>query len=211
MENHFADALLALIQINVAVGLLYIGLPAARYRNKLHVSVFRIIEDYEIKKRPNWEWSVYSKIALDPAHQDNVNYLSALIYQLHRSGVEEVQRCVPKNLFDLIAEWDESSAEKHLPDEYRRFKRHYDKFSVVFFTFAPSILLALNVMFPTLEIPLACYALAVLVGLLVVVELLSILVYGRPESSGFPADFTLIDSIDVLHVGDDIRQVTKPA
>lgn len=172
MESHYADALLALIQINVAVGLLYIGLPAARYRNRLHRSVFRIIEDYGINRRPNWEWSVYSKIALDPAHQDNVNYLSALIYQLHKSGVDEVQSHVPKNLFDLISEWDESSAEKHLPDEYLLFKRHYDKFGVVFFTFAPSILLALNVMFPKLEISLSCYALAVLVGLLVVVIVL---------------------------------------
>ena len=42
-------------------------------------------------------------------------------------------------------------------------------------------------------------------------ELLSILVYGHPESGGLPADCSLVDSVDEFHVGHDIRQVTKPA
>jgi len=33
------------------------------------------------------------------------------------------------------------------------------------------------------------------------VELLSNLVYGRTESSGFPADFSFVDPVDEFHIG----------
>lgn len=42
-----------------------------------------------------------------------------------------------------------------------------------------------------------------------IVELLSNLVYGAIESGGFPADISLIDSIDTLHAGDDIGELAK--
>ena len=42
-------------------------------------------------------------------------------------------------------------------------------------------------------------------------ELLSNLVYGRPESSGFPAHLSLVNPIDELHVGDHAGQMTEAA
>ena len=42
-------------------------------------------------------------------------------------------------------------------------------------------------------------------------ELLSNLVYGRPESSGFPAHLSLVNPIDELHVGDHVGQMTEAA
>ena len=42
-------------------------------------------------------------------------------------------------------------------------------------------------------------------------ELLSNLVYGRPESSGFPARLSLVNPIDELHVGDHASQMTEAA
>lgn len=42
-------------------------------------------------------------------------------------------------------------------------------------------------------------------------ELLSILVYGVDDSSGFPADVSLIDSMNKLHTGDDIRELSEAA
>ena len=40
-------------------------------------------------------------------------------------------------------------------------------------------------------------------------ELLSNVVYVLIESGGFPADMSLIDSIDKLHTGDDIGKLSK--
>ena len=42
-------------------------------------------------------------------------------------------------------------------------------------------------------------------------ELLSNLVYGRPESSGFPAHLSLVNPIDELHVGNHVGQMTEAA
>jgi hypothetical protein len=42
-------------------------------------------------------------------------------------------------------------------------------------------------------------------------ELLSSLVYGSNDSSGFPADLSLIDSVDELHTGDNVGKLTKAA
>ena len=42
-------------------------------------------------------------------------------------------------------------------------------------------------------------------------ELLSNLVYGRPESSGFPAHLSFVNPIDELHVGDHTGQMTEAA
>ena len=42
-------------------------------------------------------------------------------------------------------------------------------------------------------------------------ELLSNLVYGRPESSGFPAHLSLVNPIDELHVGNHAGQMTEAA
>ena len=42
-------------------------------------------------------------------------------------------------------------------------------------------------------------------------ELLSILVYGGAESGGVPGDVPLIDTIDELHFGDEVSELTEPA
>lgn len=42
----------------------------------------------------------------------------------------------------------------------------------------------------------------------ITIELLSILVYGRLGSSGFPGDFRLVDSGNEFHVFNDVDQLT---
>ncbi len=41
-------------------------------------------------------------------------------------------------------------------------------------------------------------------------ELLSIVVYGGPESGGFPSDLPFIDAIDELHFGDEVSELIEP-
>ena len=42
-------------------------------------------------------------------------------------------------------------------------------------------------------------------------ELLSNLVYGRLMSGGFPVEFTFINSVDELHVVDDVGELSEAA
>lgn len=43
------------------------------------------------------------------------------------------------------------------------------------------------------------------------VELMSNLVYGLHDSGGFPADLSLVHSVNEFHAGDDIGKVAKAA
>ena len=47
MDGNALDILLCLLQINVAIGILYIGLPTARYRNRLHSEITKIMRGRE--------------------------------------------------------------------------------------------------------------------------------------------------------------------
>ena len=48
-------------------------------------------------------------------------------------------------------------------------------------------------------------------GFASIAELLSNVVYGRPELGGLPAGFFLVHPVDEPHVGDHVRQMTQAA
>ena len=71
------DILLILVQINVAIGMLYVGLPAARYRNKLRANMLRELRlQRDAFSDTDVSWEIYGNCLRQKDFQKAHNYLS---------------------------------------------------------------------------------------------------------------------------------------
>ena len=141
------DILLAFVQINVAIGTLYAGLPAARYRSKLRDNILR-----ELKRKSDvfkdadvWSKDNYGERLRQVDFQKAHNYLSMWVEEILESqAVVEFDQVVVRFLQNPTHSVEQDYEKENAPRSYRWFKSDWDRKVVVFTTFAPLVLLLVD-------------------------------------------------------------------
>ena len=164
MSTEDLDILLALVQINAAAGFLYVGLPAARYRNRLHDNIHRTLKeqffnegkDEENGENEEWDRDKYSEILREASFQSSHNYLSMWIGELSEfsarsvdeaitgffaSSVKLADTTVNQKLRQKLRAW---WARTKPPLTYRWLKNDWDRRIVIASTFAPACFIGSN-------------------------------------------------------------------
>ena len=134
------DMLLAFVQINVAIGTLYAGLPAARYRNKLQDNMLRELERKSdvFKDADVWSKDNYGERLRQVDFQKAHNYLSMWIEEMFESqAVVEFDQVVVRFLLNPTHTVEQDYERENAPRSYRWFKSDWDRKVVVLTTFAP--------------------------------------------------------------------------
>ena len=85
-EPHVLQTLLTWIQISVAAGLLYVGLPAARYRSKLLDAIAELLKnEAPLMDNDHQKRSAYSESLRSPTFQEKHNLVATWIGELLES------------------------------------------------------------------------------------------------------------------------------
>ena len=160
--------LLALVQINVAVGMLYAGLPAARYRNKLKNNMLEELKHQSgAFKDIDISWANYSNCLLSKDFQSSHNYLTVWIEEILKGqDLSQFDDVVVRFLENLTKPDGKGSKADNPSCSYWWFKNDWDRWVVVPMTFAPVTLLIVAPFLPScLQPPAGLLFLTVSAGL----------------------------------------------
>ena len=138
VQGYALETLLAWIQINVAAGLLYIGLPAARHRNKLLDAIAERLEAESFEDEELWSRNSYLDLLRGPKFQKAHNLVATWFSELLESKTSKLSAVTAQ----FFAPQSEDGANKP-PYSYLWFKNNLDKGMVILATFSSAYLFLL--------------------------------------------------------------------
>ena len=192
---HYAglDILLVLVQVNVALGALYIGLPVARYRVRLYDSIIDLLARQSFS-----ESDVWGEQLRRPSIQKAYNQVSLWVGEILENKAGELEQVVTR-VFDPEAQKEDQDAEE-LDWQYRWFRSNWDRVVVTIVNFLPVYLVLGPFAFPACEPPVWLLASTIFAGHAILVSHLYI---GRTmvikQTDAFKASLRV--AVNVLKAG----------
>ena len=140
------DVVLSLLQVNVALGILYIGLEAARYRNKLHRNIVSAVGRQTPESEQFDANSFKAKILDDETLTSAYRYVSTWLVRLPSEYADQIK---DTPVWALMRNIEPS---KKAPKPYNWYRSNWDRRS----TFAICTMLSIANTFALLWLPLSC-------------------------------------------------------
>ena len=115
------DVVLSLLQVNVALGILYIGLEAARYRNKLHRNIVSAVSRQTPDSGQFDGDSYKAKVLDDEDLTDAYRYVSTWLAHLPSEYADQIKDTPVWVLMGNIENY------KPAPRLYNWYRRNWDR------------------------------------------------------------------------------------